>query len=482
MARKKKQTGADIDWYLISIDRLKKIGLGLFIVLLAAGSYLYYFHSQTPEQRAQNTIRDAETSLNELAGSKEFNSFRTEFERAKGKIDQARSLFAAQKFPEAESAAIESQTITKTVLARVPGQGDSDAQFLTVEGEVEYQKSNSSDWKKADPRTALFNGDWVKTSGASSTELIFSNGSLYTVGPNALLEIYAVFNPATKQKDNSVQMQVGQIEVNTTDDTSLIKTPGTRVVVNSDSTSQVAVDGVAKSTAIFSIRGSASVAPSAGGAPVTLASGEQVTGSKDGEISEKAPILASPALESPGESQVFQVSGDLKIDFGWGVNAQAKAYQFQASRSRLFSSLEINARKTTTKARARITSEGIFYWRVASVDAQGRLGPYSQFRRFRVAGSGSTAVAGPAGNGDKTPPAIQVSRPRPLGGQYYLVEGKVEPGAQVFVNEEEVSVESDGSFRKLVSFAKVGLNTVIVKAVDSAGNQSVQRENVYVEE
>jgi len=478
MARKNKQTGADIDWYLISIDRLKQIGLALVLLLLGVGGYFYYFHSQSPDQRAQNTIRDAETSLNELAGSKDFNSFRSEFERAKGKIDEARTLFVAKKFGEAESKAIESQTITKTALARVPGERDSDAQFLTVEGEVEYQKSNSSEWKKADPRTALFNGDWVKTSGASSAELIFSNGSLYTIGPNALLEIYAVFNPVTSKKDNSVQMQVGQLEVNTTDETSLIKTPGTRVVINSDSTSQVAVDGAAKSTAVLSLRGSASIAPSSGGPAVVIASGEQITGSREGAISEKAPILFPPVLEMPGESQVFQAGNELRIDFVWGLNPQAKGYQFQASRSRLFSSLEINVRKTTPKARARITSEGIFYWRVASIDAQGHLGPYSQFRRFRVAGDSVAVTA----NTDKTPPSLQVKRPFNIGGQYYLVEGKVEPGAQVFVNEEEVSVESDGSFRKLVSFAKIGLNTVIVKAVDPAGNQSVQRENVYVEE
>ena len=44
----------------------------------------------------------------------------------------------------------------------------------------------------------------------SSAELIFSNnGSLYTVGPNALLEIYTAVNPQTSKRTNSVNVEVG---------------------------------------------------------------------------------------------------------------------------------------------------------------------------------------------------------------------------------------------------------------------------------
>jgi len=36
MAKKKKPAGVDIDWYLVSIDRLKKIGIIILLVLLGA--------------------------------------------------------------------------------------------------------------------------------------------------------------------------------------------------------------------------------------------------------------------------------------------------------------------------------------------------------------------------------------------------------------------------------------------------------------
>src|SRR5204862_5441816 len=155
---------------------------------------------------------------------------------------------------------------------------------LSVEGDVQCQKS-PGDWRPAESRTPLFTGDWVKTGARASAELIFSNGSLYTVGPGALLEIYSQFNPATSKKSNLVQMQIGSIEVATSDAQSTVRTPGSQVTVDSDSTTQVGVDHQ-KQTAVMTEKGSASVTPSEGGAPVKLAIGEKVTATPAGSLSQ----------------------------------------------------------------------------------------------------------------------------------------------------------------------------------------------------
>ena len=63
-----------------------------------------------------------------------------------------------------------------------------------------------------------------------------------------------------------------------------------------------------------------------------------------------------------------------------------------------------------------------------------------------------------------------------------MIEGVTDPGATVFINDEEVDVESNGHFKKLVSFNKVGRNSVVVKAVNAAGKQTIQSETVLVEE
>ncbi len=478
MAKKRRKVqGADTDWYLISIDRLKQVGLVVLILLLAGAGYWFWAKEKgNPRSNAESAIADARQALNSLAGSKDFNLHRTEFDRAQRKLDEANTLFGTAKYAEAQGAAVESQTLSRGALS---GDRENDAQFLTVEGEVRFQKGGSGDFKTAEPRTPLFNGDWVKTGDRASAELIFSNGSLYTIGQNALLEIYAQVNPGSTKKTNEVKMQVGSVEVATTDDSSTVRTPGTRVVIDSESTTQVGVDQ-RQSTAVVATKGSASVTSSAGGEAVKLSSGEKVSATPGGQVSNVKKVTMPPAILSPSDNQVFQMTPDLRVQFAWDTQPTATVYVLQVSRSRLFSTLEINSRRQRTTASAKVTSEGAFYWRVASVGPDGETGPFSAFRRFRVSGgqrAGTTAVIA-----DREPPKLQLNKPYSIGGPFFMIEGTTEPGSTVFINEEEVDVESNGHFKKLVSFNKTGANAVIVKAIDPAGNQTVKSETVFVEE
>lgn len=480
MARKKTAAqNESIDWYLISIERLKQIGLVVFIVLLSAGIWWYVKNQRgNPRTIAEAAVADARQALNALASSKEFSSHRSEFDRAQKKLDDATTLLGTGKFNDAYNSAVESQTISRAAMSG-GSNTDNDAQFLTVEGDVQFQKASTSDWKKADVRVPLFNGDWVKTGDSASAELMFQNGSIYTIGSNALLEIYAQMNPATSKKTNAVQMQVGSVEVANTEDASTVRTPGTQVVVDSESTAQVGVDP-SKSTSVVALKGSSSVAPASGGTPIKLASGEKVSATPAGALSSVKKLVAPPALMVPSDNQVFNVAPEATITFEWQPAPGAGAYQLQVSRSRLFTAPEINSRRGKTSATARGSSEGSFYWRVASVGNDGEIGPYSPYRRFRVTGGGK---AGPSASaGDTTPPPLTVKAPFNIGGQFYIIEGTTEPGSTVFINEEEVEVESNGHFKKLVSFSKVGPNSVVVKAVDPAGNQTVKSQTVIVEE
>ncbi|MGZ8869376.1 MAG: hypothetical protein ACXW2P_13620 [Thermoanaerobaculia bacterium] len=475
MARKR-ETGADIDWYLISIDRLKQIGLVLLLLALGGAGWWFWHNQKTnPKTRAESAMADARQALNALAGSPDFNSHRSEFGRAQQKLDEATTHFNGGRFEQAHTVAVESQTISR---AAISGSGDfaSDAQFLTVEGDVKFQKGAAGEWKDADTRTALVNGDWVKTGDRASAELIFSSGTLYTIGANALLEIYSTVNPSTSRKTNAVQMRVGSVEVATTSDTSTVRTPGTQVVVESQSAIQVGVDHE-EQTSIMSTRGAASVAPEKGGEAIRIATGEKISATPAGEISPIKKLTMPPALLSPGDNQVFQLSPELKIQMLWQTQADATGYALQVSRSRLFSTQEINKRMPKTSATAQVTEEGSFYWRVASVGPDGDVGPFSPFRRFRVSGGGKSA-----GAQDRTPPVLRMKAPFHVGGQFYTIAGVTEPGATVFINDEEVDVESGGGFQKLVAFEKVGRNVVVIKAVDPAGNQKVESQFVIVEE
>jgi len=194
-------------------------------------------------------------------------------------------------------------------------------------------------------------------------------------------------------------------------------------------------------------------------------------------VSPVKKVAFAPALLSPADNQVFQLSPELKVQLIWEPQPAVTGYVLQVSRSRLFSTQEINSRRTRTNASAKVTAEGAFYWRVASVGADGDTGPFSAFRRFRVSGGGRGVTST-----DKTAPPLTMKQPFLVGSQFYIIAGATEPGATVFVNDEEVDVDSNGAFQKLVSFGKLGPNTVVIKAADAAGNTTVKSQTVIVEE
>ena len=75
-----------------------------------------------------------------------------------------------------------------------------------------------------------------------------------------------------------------------------------------------------------------------------------------------------------------------------------------------------------------------------------------------------------------------MKQPFHVGSQYYTISGSTEPGATVFINDEEVDVESTGAFQKLIALDKIGPNSIVIKAIDAAGNQTVDTQSVIVEE
>lgn len=469
-----------LDWYLISLDKLKKFSVVLIVLAIGVGAFLYRdLITASPKARASAAIQDAEQSLNELAATENFQEFRPEFDRGQQQLTTAQERFNAGEYGIAERAAQESQSIVGAALARVSGEKQAAAQFLNVEGSVEYQ-AGGGEFRRATVRTRLRKGDWVRTGSSSSAELFFADGSLYTIGSNALLEIYPAGSASSSTRPESVKMQIGSIQVNTADDNSLVTTPGTRIVVNSDSTTLVDVDEDTKTTEIAALRGSAAVQPRSGGRSLAITEGQRVTASERGAVGNVESYLQPPKLAAPPDNAVIPATSGRIIELKWNAAPSAEGYQLQVSRSRLFGHTEIDARRARASARVRLTSEGSFFWRVASISPDGEVGPYSPHRRFRVTGIGDTPAAAAAR--DQDPPTLSVKSPIPFGGEFYLIEGQAEPGASVFVNDLEVEVSSDGSFRKLISFGKVGYNNVIVKAVDPAGNQTIKRERVLVEE
>jgi hypothetical protein len=212
---------------------------------------------------------------------------------------------------------------------------------------------------------------------------------------------------------------------------------------------------------------------------VLLADRERVTaGAGTGAISAKVALPESPVPLLPADNRLYDLQTGDQVDLRWSEVENSARYRLQISRSRLFvpdaTEVDLDDR-VTNSARVKVSREGSYYWRVAAIDATGNASDWSSVRRFRML---TEPVR--SGSGDVTPPALAVSTPQQMG-SLFLIFGKTEPGAIVTVNAEPADVEPDGSFKKTITIERDGYSTLIIKAVDASGNETVRPIRVFVE-
>ena len=162
----------------------------------------------------------------------------------------------------------------------------------------------------------------------------------------------------------------------------------------------------------------------------------------------------------------------------WTAVKDALRYRLQIAHSRLFlpdSVIADLSDRVRNEATVTVNEEGTFFWRVAALGKGNLASEWSAPRKFKVLASGA-AGAGP----ETAPPTLALQHPQ-VNGTIVIVTGKTDSGASVTVNGEPTETDATGTFRKVISFSKEGLNTVEVRATDGAGNQSIRRENVVIQ-
>ena len=135
--------------------------------------------------------------------------------------------------------------------------------------------------------------------------------------------------------------------------------------------------------------------------------------------------------------------------------------------------IDIEGRRRSS-ARLGISDEGAFYWRVASIDGRGDKSAWSETRRFRVLSTGGIYWE------DQEAPPLHLEDIY-VNGNIIIVKGRTEPGVNLEVAGQPIPVNADGSFSRAVSLGGVGLVSLVLTAVDAAGNQTVEHREVLIE-
>jgi hypothetical protein len=463
-------------WYTISVDSLRGWGIFFVLVALAVGGWVGYqrLRRVLAEREVAAIMAESGAMLERLQSERGVGDFHREYDAAWRSFEQARQLQAQDDVEGALASARRTRALVSSVLDSLRHRGEAgEAQFISVQGAVEFRRGEAGEWEEARARVSLRSGDYVKSSPGGSAEIMFVDGTLYTVRPNTLFLVARQQNPRGAI-EQSIRMEYGWVNLNTARRGSRVETPAAEARVAQESEASVTYDRGTASGRYTSFRGALEVA-APGGATRQVGELQQVT-QTGSQISEPRRLPGSPAILEPAENAEINLDRIKELALTWTPVAGAVRYALQVSRNRLFVDNVIDVdNRSATRATLGLRGEGTFLWRVASFGRDGLQGPWSAPRQFRVA-----SLRGGADASDKTPPALDLEEIRSYG-NIFIVAGKTEPGATVEVNGEAVTVETDGAFTKTVQVAADGWSFVEVRAVDAWGNQTTRRRRVFVE-
>jgi hypothetical protein len=459
------------------VDTLRGFGLLTLILAVLGVGFLVYrvWENKALERESSRVIAEVQGLLQRLQKEERTAGSKSELAAAWQSFQDAQSAFARRDFRASLDDARRSRNVLLSILdaLALPATAGQ-AHFISIYGKVEYRRGDSGDWEEGRSRVPLQAGDYVRTSEKSSAEIMFLDGTLYTVRSNTQFMVSAGRPSSGGSGDQAIQMEYGWVDLSTAQGASNVKTPGAVARVKQDSEAFVAVDKNSSQGRFGAFSGGIELS-SQGGLKREIEPMQQVVQTGD-LLSEAQPLPGRPDLQEPADNVDLDLKSADKVVLGWEPVPNAARYSLQVSRNHLFVDNIIDvANRTKTRATLGVRGEGTFQWRVAAYGKDGVQGPWSKPRKFRVASFRTSE-----GDVDKTPPELDLEDVKSYG-SIFIVGGRTEPGARVEINGEQVKTAADGSFNKTVQLGKEGWSFIEIRARDGAGNETVRRHRVFVE-
>lgn len=473
------------DWYSISVDTLRGwFFLSLIAAALAAGIMAYRSWSrQALERESRAVIEEDQRLLTQVGDDAKAGEYKSEYDAGVQSLQEARSEYSRDSFRAALASAVTSRKLLQSILDAVAlTNSGGQAQFISLQGAVEFKRADGGSWEEGRSRQALRAGDYVRTGDGGSAEIMFRDGTLYTVRSNTQFVISTTV-PADAgggaaadgeaAAGQAIKMEYGWVNLNTSSRPSQVQTPGAVARVREDSEAFVTYDRGANRGRFGAFRGGMELASSGG---LTRQVGELQQVVQTGELLSQAQKLpAPPEPVDPPDNRDLDLDHSPTLVLAWSPVPGASRYALQISRSHLFvDNLVSVENRSRPKATLGLRGEGTFFWRVAAFSREGFEGPWSRPRKFRVA-SFKTGGDKPA-----APPELELVDVKSYG-SIFIVAGRCTPGARLEINGEPAAVDADGSFKKTVQFNKEGWGTIELRARDRWGTETVRRRRVLVE-
>jgi hypothetical protein len=464
-------------WYTVSVDTLR----GLLVLILVAGiagvGYIAYerWTARELEKESALLLTEVQGLLERALLENPSGAFGEEYSAARRDHAEAAAEAQARDFRSSVAKGRRARALLLAILdAAAARSASGEAQFIAVQGGVDFRRGERGDWEEARSRIVLQAGDYVKTSANGSAEIVFLDGTLYTVRPNTLFLVTRREGAVAGATDQGIRMEYGWVNLNTAQRGGRVETPSAEARVARESEATVAFDREAGTARYVAYRGSLEVATLGGGEVRRVEALQQVT--QNGQLSAPRRIPGAPDVVRPAENYETTLDATETIVLSWEPVQGASRYALQVSRNRLFVDNLIDVdQRAKTEATLGLRAEGTFEWRVAARTADGLQGPWTNPRTFRVLAARSAGE-----RGDKTPPILELDQVQSYG-NIFIVSGRTEAGATLRLNGEPVAIAANGTFTKTVQVTSEGWTFLELEAADLSGNEAKLRHRVFVE-
>lgn len=359
------------------------------------------------------------------------------------------------------------------------GPSESTARFIDLEGKVDLKPKDEFQWKPANFKFELSEGDKVQTGSDSVAKIRFDDGTEITVQPDSIVVIKR--NKTSDDKQALLVIESGESSINAE------KSTNTATIATPNIKKGRIAPGSEVSFATEQQSGQDSAEVRKGYAEITTQQGKTVKLSDlqkvnvDRNSNVKVSTLPKiPPLIAPPNGQVFEFQSDqpLKVELKWRDVTTAAKYHVQISENLLFGKISAenpNMTKSLILIEIPKTTKKQYFWRVRSIDKTGLKSPWSDTFQFVV--QSPKPLINTATGGDKTPPPLTITNIRPFF-PYVQVEGKTEADAFLTLDGQIIDVKDDGSFAYNYLLQKTGENVLEFVAEDPAGNTTKVRKTV----
>jgi hypothetical protein len=466
--------------------RRQQVGWILVLIVIAAGVGFYLLQPSQMKAEAEQQIAVATEQSQqafEVAQHRNDEAAIAQTQEAIELVSSAQTLLISEDYAGARALATEANRIAKSVLdlqsAKILEAYDAKILIEDIMGELRVNEEVAVE--KLFRGQPLKVGDVLKTGEKSAVKIYFANGIRLVLNSNSELHL----QEDLKQVHPAILfLPKGKLSFETKDGPEAAFTH----VITDQGSAFIRTNGIGwletkpgeKGESHLLLRAGRGKVENRWGEKVFL-SNQHVNFTREGEPVVDDWVLASPRAEKPADgSRVKTEGGEIaKVTFDWTDVREAKGYAIQVARDPYF--IQLIKQQGLLEQSAIQYSDlqtGNYYWRVAAIDGENRVGPYSRPYNFRVLPVQSEDVP----VRDIEPPSLAITDAY-VQGYYLLIWGKTDRDAIVFVNQENAVVDHDtGEFFYTTSLPVAGDYTINVRAEDALGNASEKQLPVQVKD